>query len=142
MTKILSPEKEFELPYDKKIEGNYLIVPKKKGYSGITISNKKRFPDGFIYLIKLHNQDVYKLGVSNNPKRRICDIDSYLPFDLEILSIHYFKNVYDIEGLISDKIKDFSLRREWYSMPIEEAKKIMIELHNLNIINDASNSNI
>ena len=55
MSKILNPEKEFELPYDKTTEGNYLIVPKKKGYSGITISNKKRFPDGFIYLIKLHN---------------------------------------------------------------------------------------
>ena len=142
MTKILSPEKEFKLPYKENSKGLYEIIPKKKGYSGITVSNRKRFPDGFIYLIKISNQDIYKLGVSNNPKRRICDIDTYLPFDLEILSIHYFKNVYDIEGLISDKIKDFSLRREWYSMPIEEAKKIMIELHNLNIINDASNSNI
>ena len=28
MSKILNPEKEFELPYDKTIEGNYLIVPK------------------------------------------------------------------------------------------------------------------
>lgn len=135
-TEILSPEKEFELPYNKNKEGNYVIIPNKKGYSGITIANKKRYPDGFIYLIKIHNQDIYKLGVSNNPKRRICDIDSYLPFDLEILSIHYFENVYDIESLISDKMKGFSLRREWYKMPIEKAKEIMIELHNLSVIKD------
>ena len=136
MKEILDARKEFELPYKKETNGFYEIIPKKKGYSAITISNRKRFPDGFIYLIKLHNQDIYKLGVSNNPKRRICDIDTYLPFDLEILAINYFKNVYDVEDLISEKIKEYSVKREWYSFSVEIAKEIMIELHNLNVVND------
>ena len=139
---IESPDKLWELNLPKNKDGNYIIIPKKRNYSGITINNKKNNPDGFLYFIKGENTNFYKLGVSLNPKRRICDIDSYLPFNLEILSIHYFKNVYDVEEKISQLLLNKKIRREWYSLTIKEAKDIMIDLHNLNVKQDASYKNI
>ena len=139
---IESPEVMWELNFPKNKHGNYIIIPKKRNYSGITINNKINYPDGFLYFIKGENTNFYKIGVSSNPKRRICDIDSYLPFNLEILSIHYFKNVYDIEEKISKDLESKKIRREWYNLTIEEAKDIMIDLHNLNVKQDASNKNI
>lgn len=136
MKDILKPEIEFNLPYEKEDNGNYRIIPKLKGYSGITVTNRKKYPDGYLYFIKINNQDVYKIGVSTNVKKRIQDISSNIPFDLEILSIHLFKNVYDIEEEFTTKYKHRNIRKEWYSFTIEEAKDIMIELHNLNVIKD------
>ncbi|MEN9331613.1 MAG: hypothetical protein RLZZ94_703, partial [Bacteroidota bacterium] len=57
---IETPEKmwQLNLPQDKK--GNYIIVPKKKSYSGITINNEKKYPNGYIYFIKCIGTDMYK----------------------------------------------------------------------------------
>jgi hypothetical protein len=136
---IESPEKMWEFDLPKNENGNYIIIPKKKNYSGVSLVNKKKYPNGYIYFIRCVDTNFYKLGVSKNPKRRICDIDSYLPFDLEILSLHYFENIYDIEKELSEKIKQFNIRREWYFLEINKAKEIMIELYNLNCLKDASN---
>ncbi len=139
---IETPEKMWELNMPKDKNGNYIVIPPKKNYSGITISNKNNHPNGYIYFIRAKDTNFYKIGVSRNPKRRICDIDSYLPFDLEILSIHYFNNVYDIETNISNKLESYKIRREWYNLSINQAKEIMIDLYNLNIEYNAPNENI
>lgn len=117
------------LPYKKNDDGNYIIIPPKRNYSGITAVNKEKNPDGYIYFIKAKGHNFYKLGVSSNPQKRICDIDSYLPFDLEILSIHFIKDVYNIEENISRNIKQHKIRREWYELSVDQAKAIMIELY-------------
>lgn len=140
MEKILSPEKEFKLPYDKNSLGMYQIIPRKRNSSSITQANKKRFPDGYIYLIKIDGQPLYKIGVSRNVKRRIQDISSYLPYDLQILSIHYFKDVYDLEESLSKEYKQFIERKEWYRFTVEQAKEIMIKLHNLNVVIEDKNN--
>lgn len=136
---IETPEKMWELPYKKDKNESYIIIPPKRGYSGINSVNKLKNPNGYIYFIKAENQDLYKLGVSNNAQRRIKDIDSYLPFDLVILSIHYLTNVYDVEEMISKKLNKYNIRREWYMMSVDVASDIMVELYNINIEQDASN---
>src|SRR5690606_36197886 len=132
------PEMEFELPLKKTKDGNYIVIPKKKGYSGITIVNKKNSPNGDLYLIRAHGTSFYKFGVSNSPDRRLKDIDSYLPFDIDILSLRYFINVYDIEEHLSKVYEHKNIRREWYELTIDEAKDIMIYLHNYKVKNDGS----
>lgn len=133
-----SPETMWELPLPKNQDGEYIVIPKKKGYSGITTVNKRNNPNGYIYFIKSQGFDFYKLGVSAKADRRLKDIDSYLPFEIEILSIHYFENVYDVESEISKMIKHLSVRKEWYKMDIDTANGIMIHLHNLNVKQDGS----
>jgi len=131
-----SPEKTWELPLKMDMNGNYLVIPKKRLYSGITEVNKRKNPNGYIYFIKSKGFDFYKLGVSSNPERRLRDIDSYTPFELEILSIHFLENVYDIEKSVSEKIEKFKVRKEWYQFDSGKAKQIMIHLHNLNVNQD------
>lgn len=139
---IETPEKLWELPLPKNNYGNYIVVPPKRGYSGITVVNKRNNPNGYIYFIKLSGHDLYKIGVSNKPERRLKDIDSYLPFDMEILSIHRLNNVYEIEEHFSKTFAGAKVRREWYSLDKETAKEIMIELYNINLKQDAPNTNI
>lgn len=130
---ILNPEMEFDLPFKRDKEGNYIIIPRKRRYSGITSVNKNKNPNGYLYFIKSKGFDFYKLGVSSNPVRRINDIDSYMPFDIDILSIHFFDDVYSIEKMLSEKLEKFNVRREWYQLDVDTASSIMIELHNLNV---------
>lgn len=131
---LMSPEMEFELPYEKNSLGTYTIIPKRKFNSSITATNKKRFPNGYVYLLKIENDSLYKIGVSQNVKRRIQDISSNLPYDLHILSIHYFEDVYDVEEYLAKKYKRSNERKEWYRFTIEQTKEIMIYLHNLNVL--------
>lgn len=135
---IESPEKMWELPLKKYANGIYMVIPPKRNYSGITLSNKNKNPNGFIYFIKANGHDYYKIGVSSNVRRRLNDIDSYMPFDMQILSLHWLNNVYEVEGEIHKSISKFKIRREWYQLTIDKAKEIMIELHNINVKQDAS----
>lgn len=137
-TRILSPEKHLKLPYDRSKNGLYRIVPPKRQYSGITQVNKKNNPDGYIYFIKSVGLDFYKIGVSSNPKRRISDINSNLPFDVEILAINFIVGAYEVESKLSKKYKKYNKRREWYTFSKDQAADIMIYLHNLNVIQDGS----
>ena len=122
------------LPFDKADNGNYIILPKSRNYSGVDAVNKRRFPNGYIYFIRLTGTDYYKLGVSQNVKRRLQDINAATPFDLEILSLHYFNDVYDVEAEYKTKLSEFVQKGEWLRITdIETAKNIMIELHNLEV---------
>lgn len=122
------------LPFDKSDNGNYIILPKSRNYSGVDSVNKRRFPNGYIYFIRLAGTDYYKLGVSQNVKRRLQDINAATPFDLEILSLHYFNDVYDVEAEYKIKLSEFVQKGEWLRITdIEIAKNIMIELHNLEV---------
>lgn len=135
---IKHPEKTWPLPFKKNEDGNYQIIPPKKWYSGITITNKKNRPHGFLYFIKADGHDLYKIGVSSKPDRRLKDIEGVLPFHIKILSIHFFYNVYDIEANMEKKLAASRVKGEWYSMSIQKAKEVMIYLHNLNIEQDGS----
>lgn len=126
----------WELPLKKDTNGSFIIIPPKRNYSGITKTNQVHNPDGYIYFIKASGFEFYKIGVSSSPQRRICDIDSYMPFDLEILSLHSLKNVYAIEKEFQEKLRPYKIRREWYKLTVAQAKEIMIDLHNLNVNQD------
>ena len=134
MNDILNREIEQELPFKKLNDGSYEIIPRKRNYSGVDVVNKKRFPNGYIYFINLKGTNYYKIGVSKNVKRRIYDISSNMPFDINILSIHYFKNVYDIEAIYKEKLNGFITKGEWLVLKdLDCVKQIMIELHNLDV---------
>jgi hypothetical protein len=58
-----------------------------------------------------------------------------MPFDLDILSIHYFNDVYDIESNYKTKLSKFIQKGEWLRInDISIVKDTMIELHNLESI--------
>jgi hypothetical protein len=135
MLEIINKDFVSELPFTKNENGYYQIIPRTRSYSAIDKTNKQKFPNGFIYFINIKGTNYYKLGVSQNIKRRLYDISSSMPFDLDILSIHYFNDVYDIESNYKIKLFEFIQKGEWMKInDISIVKDTMIELHNLESI--------
>jgi len=141
-TDILNPDFECALPFKKDRDGNYVITPKHIGGKNcLRDLAASKVKDAYIYFINIDGTDKYKIGVSTNPKRRLRDISSGIPFELNILSIHFIKDVYKYEQSFIDKYKANLIKAEWFHFNIETAKEIMITLHNKEVT-DASNENI
>lgn len=95
--------------------------------------NAKRFPDGFIYIIAIEEHDLYKIGVSKNPKRRIRDITTVIPFECKVIFLKHYKKVYELEELIHNQLKDNTHQREWFKLYKEDVvqlKTILKEVYN------------
>jgi hypothetical protein len=139
---IKEPNFEFELPFKKDLMGNYIITPKHiGGRNCLRDLAASKVDDAYIYFINIKGTTKYKIGISTNPKRRLRDISSYLPFELNILSIHFIKDAYKYEQSFINKYKGSLIKNEWFNFDIETVKEIMITLHNKQV-SDASNKNI
>lgn len=96
--------------------------------SNIRKVNSSRFPKGCVYILKKENEDLYKIGVSQNPARRIRDIKAILPFEVDIIFISSeLDKVYDLEFIIHKKFKDNNVRKEWFNI-YEEDIVILINI--------------
>jgi hypothetical protein len=123
-------DKEITLPFKKNRRGEFVIFRERiHGNSGLRKTQQKKYPDGYIYLIKLKEQNIYKIGVSQNVRRRLLDINNILPFEFDIVSLHNFKDVYNLEEYILKKFKGYKLKGEWFKLPPQKAKVLITYLH-------------
>jgi hypothetical protein len=121
-----------ELPYKRNKNGDYVLFKASPNrQKNVLASNKRKYQQGYVYFIKIDGYNIYKIGVSHKPDRRLRDIHSYIPFDFKILSLHKFQDPYKIEGEIISTLKEFQMKGEWFSLTIEKAKEIMTYLHNI-----------
>lgn len=96
------------------------------------ITNSKKFPNGYLYILKLKGFDLFKIGVSNNPKRRIRDIKSCLPFESSVVFCKLFDEVYSLEKQIHDIHSINKVRKEWYNISDDDLKQminILTDIH-------------
>ena len=128
---IKNPEMQWDLPFKKNKNGEYIIFPKHIGGKNcLRKLSESKTKIGYIYFINIIDTNKYKIGVSTNPQRRLRDISSYIPFDLKLLSIHYLDNPYTYEQELINKYKDNLIKNEWFEFDINTVKDIMITLHN------------
>lgn len=132
MIEILEPHKEFNLPFKKdKATGDYLILPNHiGGKNSLRDLAASKIDEGYMYLIRIKDSQTYKIGVSTNPKRRLRDIASVIPYDLEVLALNKMRNVYKHEQALLNEYSDCLIRNEWFAFTIDQAKEVMIKLHN------------
>lgn len=135
---ILEPEKVWDLPFTLVGEGLYKFLPNRRDHNALAIASANKNITAYVYLLRVRDTNYFKIGVSTNPKVRFQNIDSSMPFELDLLSIHLLKDAYKVEIGLNKKYKEYKAKKEWYSMPIDKAKEIMIYLHNLNVEQDAS----
>ena len=134
--KILSPEIEFDMPGKQTAEGFYQILPNRRhigGKNALRDLHKNKVKLGYVYLIRIEDTNKYKVGVSTNPKRRLSDISNVIPFQLEILALNEVKNPYHVEEDLMRLFSEKLIRNEWFELSIEDAKYIMITLHNIQV---------
>ena len=91
--------------------------------------NSKRFPNGYLYILELEGFDIYKVGVSQKPKRRIRDINGVLPFETKTIYLKYFEDVYNIEEIVHSRLKNNKKRKEWFELYREDVNILMSVLN-------------
>jgi hypothetical protein len=130
---ILHPEIEFDLPYKKTKEGCYNLLPNTKHIGGKNCLRDlaaKKVKEGYVYFININNTNTYKIGVSTSPKKRLANIASVLPYELNVLALNKVKSPYIVEQSLIDKFKRKLIKNEWFSLNHDEVKYILISLHN------------
>ena len=89
--------------------------------------NQKRFglhPNSSVYFIKIKDTNYYKIGVSQNIKRRIRDIRSFIPFEIELINIVKTNIAYDVEYELMKSFKQYQMKGEWFDLPFCAITKI------------------
>lgn len=132
LPELLRPEIEFELPY-KKSDGFYKLLPNTNfigGKNSLRNLAATKVEVGYIYLINIIDTTKYKIGVTSNPKRRLADISSVIPFELNVLSLNKINNPYVFEQDLINLFKTKLIKNEWFDLSIDDVKYIMITLHN------------
>jgi hypothetical protein len=75
----------------------------------------------------MSNRDLYKIGKSTNPTRRIFrDAKTWLP-DLQVIGIKPFWNVTDIERMLHEGLTGFWHDREWFKFQDDPFEEYFIE---------------
>lgn len=130
---ILMPELEFSLPLKKDKNGMYKVLPNSKfinGKNALRTLAASKVKLGYVYLLNIQGTTKYKIGVSISPKKRIADIASVIPYQLEVLALNQINNPYEFEQSLIDEFKHKLIRNEWFNLSIDEVKYIMVVLHN------------
>jgi hypothetical protein len=131
MISIKEPNREFEIPFKKNKEGNYIVFPKHiGGKNSLRTLHAKKYNEAYVYILRIKNTDTYKIGVSTNPQRRFRDIASMIPYELELLALNKIKNAFNYEQELLNKYEGNLIKNEWFEFPIDTVKDIMILLHN------------
>ena len=102
--------------YIKSLVDHYLIN------NGIKLS---LIPLSFIYFIKADR--FIKIGVSNNPPKRISTIKTGNPFDCEFIGCVMVesKYAYTLESLLHDYFINYRESGEWFSMSVDDILNVI-----------------
>lgn len=77
-------------------------------------------PD-YIYIIRQGDTRLFKIGVSNNPERRLKNLQTGNPHDLKILKqFRCDVPAYGAERIIHAHLKDMHARGEWFDIPTDD----------------------
>lgn len=137
---ILEPHLEFELPFKKDKDGNYVVFPRHIGGKNcLRKLASTKYKEAYIYFLNIVGTDKYKIGVSINPQKRVKEISNYIPFELKLLAVNKINDAYEFEQSLLDKYNSNSIRNEWFEFNIKTVKEIMITLHNKQVIDNRQN---
>lgn len=83
---------------------------------------------GFVYFLKPENAETpIKIGRAKSIERRIYQLQTSLPYDLEIVGFIETDDYISLEEEVHEKLKEYRLRREWFNIDENIAKSIINE---------------
>ena len=89
-------------------------------------------PDG-LYIIKTGSY--YKIGITQDIKSRIKNIETHNPFKPELIFYEKIPESHKIEKLLHLKYKHKNIKDEWFKLSRKDVKEI-VELINVNYLTD------
>jgi hypothetical protein len=73
----------------------------------------------FVYLIKSKESQLYKIGIAINPYKRISQLETGNPEQLQILYTYKTKNYSSIEKSLHNRFSYLRKNGEWFSFDID-----------------------
>lgn len=97
----------------------YVIREEKICEDCIHVNNQNNSSDfeGFVYLIGNHEQKIYKIGLSRQPRERFKAFGTKLPFKVEILHQIETTDMKKAEKILHTWMKDKNTHGEWFNLP-------------------------
>lgn len=75
---------------------------------------------GYIYIVRETFLGMYKIGISKNVVRRLIDLQSSIPQDLETICYFHVLGVYLLEKVLHCSLDRKRVRGEWFELTDEE----------------------
>lgn len=78
-----------------------------------------------VYLIKQQSANLYKIGISKDPKSRLDQLQTANPDTLELVSTFKTKHGFQLETFVHRKFSDANVQLEWFELTEEEVKEFI-----------------
>lgn len=72
--------------------------------------------DQLLYIIA-HPEGYYKIGVANNPVRRLEELQIGSPYELDIIAFAGFTDPQEAEKALHSRFDKYNVRGEWFKIP-------------------------
>jgi hypothetical protein len=79
---------------------------------------------GVVYLLKIKDDDQYKIGVSTKFKKRYDKLSTLMPFELETVNLIKSNDIYNLEESLHNKFEDKRINGEWFELSSKDVKYI------------------
>ena len=72
---------------------------------------------GFVYLIKTDTLNLYKVGMSKNPYKRMATLQTSMPYELTVISRIFSFDCPKLEKALHEYYAAYWMRGEWFDFP-------------------------
>ena len=79
---------------------------------------------GIVYLLKVEDEEQYKIGVTKNLSKRLDQISPKMPFELEVKHKIKSDDIYGLENKLHDKFDDKRIKGEWFELDKKDVNYI------------------
>lgn len=116
------------------------ILPSSDSHEYPLVSYERTYGPGYLYVLCESNptgghSDFFKVGVTNDLKKRLCDLQNGNPRPLIPVRLIKVRNMESIESFLSVNLKPLSVDsqggKDWYVSPEAKGKNALIEIVDL-----------
>lgn len=79
-----------------------------------------------VYLVNAQKTSFFKIGVTNNIKRRINDMQTGCPLKIKYVHAVYTEHGLEVENQLHSYASEYHVIGEWYELPFETVKRIIL----------------
>ena len=83
----------------------------------------------YLYLIHAKTTTWYKIGVTGNIDKRLAQLQTSTPLDLEVIAHCVCHNAYGAEAYLHEQYKDNKVKGEWFSLSEDEITTLINQYH-------------
>lgn len=95
----------------------------------VQVKQKRKKGPAFVYLIKIENYNLYKIGVASNIKNRINSIQTSNPFNVQLVHKKLVNDPFNVERKLHFRYKNQNINREWFNLKLCDVYKIKMFLN-------------